>query len=313
MHSRSQPTILATLLVLALFGAPAPGTAAVNINVDAVRKSVVFLYATDENGNVDSAKPLGTGFIVEVPLASKPGLAYKLLVTARHLIDPQWARCPVPNPTKIYMRVNTKDFNPEKEDVGTADLPIVVSTETWRKADDQEVDAAVTVLDASKLAPYDVLGVHIAEFPTPEELKTFTAGDAVISAGLFPGASGKKRNYPIFKFGNISSIPNETADVACGNQSRSLKLWFVAASLVPGNSGSPIFYVPAGFAGLTVGGTNNRAVLLGVQSMSFLSWDVAGMTPVEHIYKIIEGLKLPDADLRRGPPIVPAPGGTSKP
>jgi hypothetical protein len=309
MHPRSQSPILAIVLALALFGTPTLSTATININVDAVRKSVVFLYATDDKGNVDSAKPLGTGFIVEVPLASNPGRSYKLLVTARHVIDPQWARCPAPNPTKIYMRVNTKDFNPEKEDVGTEDLPIMVSPETWRTADDQEVDAAVTVLDGSKLDAYDVGGVHIAEFPTPEELKTFTAGDAIVSAGLFPGASGKKRNYPIFKFGNISSVPNETADAACGSQSRSLKLWFVAASLVPGNSGSPIFYVPAGFAGLTVGASNNRAVLLGVQSMSFLPWDVAGMTPIEHVYKIVEGMKLPDADLRRGPPITPASEG----
>jgi hypothetical protein len=151
-------------------------------------------------------------------------------------------------------------------------------------------------LDGRILDKYDLEGVRISDFPTAEELKKFKAGDDIVSAGLLLGASGKKRNYPIFKFGNVSSIPEESADAPrCGQatQSHALKLWFVAASLVEGNSGSPIYYSPPQFTG------DRRAVLLGVQSIGFLGWDVAGMTPVQFVYDIIEMMKLPDMDLRR--------------
>lgn len=63
--------------------------AGININVDAVRKSVVFLYGADTNGKVDQARPLGTGFLVDVPLLSHPEKSYLLLVTARHIVDPE--------------------------------------------------------------------------------------------------------------------------------------------------------------------------------------------------------------------------------
>ncbi len=45
-----------------------------------------------------------------------------------------------------------------------------------------------------------------------------------------------------------------------GCQPKLLKEWMIAASLVPGNSGSPIFYVPVGFPGLSM--SNQRAFLL---------------------------------------------------
>jgi hypothetical protein len=141
-------------------------------------------------------------------------------------------------------------------------------------------------------------GAAISDFPTPEELKIFRAGDEIVSAGLLQGASGKKRNYPMFKFGHISSIPEESADPPnCGQgpASHNLKVWFIAASLVPGNSGSPLYYVPPRFSA-------KRALFLGVQSMSYLGWDVAGMTPAQYVYEIIEKMKLPDADLRRNVP-----------
>jgi hypothetical protein len=140
-----------------------------------------------------------------------------------------------------------------------------------------------------------VEGARVSDFPTAEELKTFKAGDDVLSAGLLAGASGKKRNYPIFKFGHISSIPEESVDARlCGpsSQPRSLKEWLVAASLVQGNSGSPIYFEPPIYSGI-------RPVLLGIQSTSFSGWEVAGMTPVQYLYEIIERMKLPDADLTR--------------
>ena len=271
--------------------------AAANINVEYVQKSVVFLYAADASGNPGEA--VGTGFIVQVPLTSDPTQSYRLLVTARHMVDPKWAGCSNQSPSKLFLRVNKKNFDSTKDGVGTVDLELPrVMNGNWFLNPDNEVDAVVAILDAKEIGNYDVEGVKISDFPTAEEIKTFKAGDDVVSAGLLPGASGKKRNYPIFKFGHISSIPEESADAPkCGQepQTHSLKVWFIAASLVPGNSGSPIYFEPT-----IIGGLVHRPVLLGVQSISFLPWDVAGMTPVSYIYEIIETMKqLNNADLTR--------------
>jgi hypothetical protein len=277
-----------------------PSFAQINISVDYVRRSVVFLYGADSQGKIDPDKPIGTGFIVQIPMLSDPTKAWKVLVTARHIADPQWANCGTAG--KIFMRVNKRTFDASKDAIGTADLPIERDTtgETgWFFSDDPEVDLAVVPIDGKLLDAYDVDGAHMADFPTQEEQKAFKEGDEIISAGLLPGASGKKRNYPIFKFGNISSIPDESVDSpTCDHKpaSHALKVWFIAASLVPGNSGSPIYYAPHAFR---YASSNPRPLLLGIQSMSFVPWDVAGMTPIQYLYELIEKMKPPDGDLRR--------------
>ncbi len=290
-----------------------PSSGAININVEYVRRSVVFIYAADGAGNADPNKPLGTGFIIQVPKISDPGKAWKLLVTARHVVDPQWAQCPA-SATKLFMRVNKKNFDPAKEQVGTVDLELTganVGSMSWFFSDDPDVDAAIIPIDGALLDKYDVDGIHMTDFPTPEEQKALNSGDAIISAGLFPGLSGKKRNYPLFKFGNISSISDEPAEAGCpgGQGTRLMKVWFVAANLAPGNSGSPIYYVPAGWGQMIMLGNNHRPMFLGIQSLSFIPWDVAGMTPAEYVYDLIGKMKIPDADLRRNvQPVQPKAG-----
>jgi hypothetical protein len=122
-----------------------------------------------------------------------------------------------------------------------------------------------------------------------------------MSAGLMPGLTGTKRNLPMFKFGQISNIPQEDIETGCAPMRPTflVKVWVIAANLVPGNSGSPIFHVPPGASGVSLGST--RPMLLGIQSLSFLGADVAGMTPISYVYDILIGLKLNDADLNRGP------------
>ena len=86
--------------------------------------------------------------------------------------------------------------------------------------------------------------------------------------------------------------------MGCGIGRPELRLenvWFIAANLVEGNSGSPIFYLPAVFEnGVT------RSVIIGVQSSTFGGADIAGMTPIASVFKIIERHALPELDLFRG-------------
>lgn len=274
------------------------------VNVDAVRKSVVFIFAPDAEGHVNKAAPMATAFIVEVPRKSDPKRAYRLLVTARHVLDPVWASCPPHhNPTRVFLRLNKINFNPGSDDEGTAYVPLSLvysgkNKNVFTNVDDS-VDAVVVALDPKVVTPdeYDLIAIGVYDFATPEEIKALDSGTEVVSAGLLPLFPGSRRNYPIFKFGHISAVPQERIQVPCapGEPPNLLRLWFMALNLVQGNSGSPVISVPERFS-------DHRAALLGLQSTSVEGSDVAGMTPVHFIFEIIESMAdiMKDANLYRG-------------
>jgi hypothetical protein len=129
--------------------------------------------------------------------------------------------------------------------------------------------------------------------PSSNEAKAVEIGSSIASAGLLPGVPGAKRNYPIFKFGNVSSILQEKIPVTgCAGTNRLMNEWLIAASLVGGNSGSPIVYMPRF-------GESGRPFLLGVQSISvgYSYSDVAGMAPIRYLIERLRELQIPDADL----------------
>ena len=269
-----------------------------NVNLDVVRDSVVFLHSVDQSGQLKDA---GTGFLLVVPTKADPVRGYILLVTARHIVDPQWNGCPVTN-NILKVSLNKKEYDPKKDDPGTVEVSAIGG---WHFPEDDSVDIAVVVLNGDVFNSLNVInaGIRVTELPTPEELKKVNTGSQIVSAGLLLGASGSKRNYPIFKFGYVSSIPEEKIAVNCCPGGCVTKLeteWMIAASLVPGNSGSPIVYVPPFLQG-------GRAFLLGVQSSSFLGFDVAGMAPVQYLIDLIRSMNLPDANLGPNGVVNPTP------
>lgn len=263
---------LVSLLILCL-----PTNATININTDAVQKSVVFLYPADAQGNVDRNRPVGTGFLVSIPLKSDPKSSYVVLVTARHMVDPNWAKCPAINPTIIYMRLNKKDYTASSSDVGFDFVPVQLVEKgkpTWVHPAEDDIDAAVLPVSPDLHQKFDVVTISVDLFPTDAELAAQSIGDPVMSAGLLPALPGIKRNYPVFKFGQISNIPAEDIETRCAPQQPTffVRVWLIAANLIPGNSGSPIFHVPLGGSGISIGGT--RPMLLGVQSISVTGADL---------------------------------------
>lgn len=258
------------------------------VNFDVVRRSVVFLHRVDISGNVIEA---GTGFLLSLPLKSDPKMQYVTLVTARHIADPKWAECMQSN-THLTIVLNKAKYDPAKDATGTVEVPL--GEGSWRYPQDDTVDLAVTVVNGAFYSKLDVDNqpVRDTDLPTQDELEKINSGAQILSAGLLLGASGTKRNYPIFKFGNVSSIPDETIPVQCcpSCTQKEMTEWMIAASLVPGNSGSPIVYAPPNYSG-------GRAFLLGVQSMSFLGSDVAGMAPVRFLESVLEDMNFPDVEL----------------
>jgi hypothetical protein len=270
-------------------------------NADKINKSVIFIYsATSDGSAVDESRPLGTGFFVQVPVKSLPGKSYFLLVTARHVVQPAWAFCPLVNPSVVYIRLNKKDF---VEGQGTGVEYVRVDLTTSLVTGPENVDVAILTKpeyprDMVELTKkYDVDGVPVNYFAPKDGLEKLSFGDEVASAGLLPSFPGSLRNYPIFKFGHISAKPTEAIPAPCvqnPSNIRSLKLFFIAMNLVPGNSGSPIFFTPTPFSG-------QKPNFIGLQSLSYLAADVAGVTSVDDIFTLIEGLssQMPNADLTR--------------
>jgi hypothetical protein len=78
--------------MLVIFAACVPSAlASINVNTEAIKKSVVYIYGGDNDGKkADPTRIMGTGFLVSVPLLSDAARHYNLLVTARHIVDPAW-------------------------------------------------------------------------------------------------------------------------------------------------------------------------------------------------------------------------------
>jgi Trypsin-like peptidase domain len=270
--------------------------ATININTEAVKQCVVFIYPAGSDGKPNTAKPDATGFLVSVPTTAIPPRYYWLLVTARHVFDPQWTGCPGSgtNPEKVFMRVNTLQYDPAKDPTGVDYVEIDLMSQgkpTFAVGNDDS-DVAMVLLYVPKLTKYALNTVQLKEFGTDDDMKKLSIGDDVVSAGLMPGYTGIKRNYPIFKFGKVSNVPDEPVPVDCG--ARSIREVFIAANMFPGSSGSPVFIVAPGGNGVSFGG---KTFLMGIQSNSYIPADVAGVTPVTAILDAIKSMQLSDANL----------------
>lgn len=297
---------LFVLLLLLVLGSGSPAPATENIDTAFLSKSVVYLYRSGSDGKPDLGLPLGTGFLVRVPLLSKPNSSYIVLVTARHMIDPAWNHCPDSQPKEIFLRFNKRNYDPQKDESGVDFAVVPLSQngiQTWRHPNEEDADVAAFLLNAKAVDEHiDWAAIPVSDFATDEEAKQRVTSDQVLTAGLLVSFPGSKRNYPIFKFGNVSTKPEEPVPAQCVKDGavNLLRLWLLSINLIPGNSGSPVFYVAEGANGMSLGG--GRASLIGLQSTSYQGADVSGMTPVHFIFEAIESLKLQDADLYRGLP-----------
>jgi hypothetical protein len=307
MYLRRLPSYFLVAAAVLLIGFVKSGSAKINAQLDVLNKCVVFIYAADSSGlNPNPSAPLGTAFIVQVPHVSNPEIAYTMLVTARHIVDPQWAQCPGQNPARIFLRLNTKNYDPSTDGTGIGFIAVDLAEAgqaIWaHDASDENVDVALIPIKFSELEKFDWASIKISEFATDDELKARAPSDPVASVGLLPAYAGVKRNYPVLKLGYISNEPDELVSVQCvpNGVNRLLRVWLLSINLVPGNSGAPILYVPEGSNGVSFGGS--RVNVIGLQSISFLGSEVAGMTPSRYIFESIQALNLPDADLYRGAP-----------
>jgi hypothetical protein len=278
-----------------------------SIDTKVANRSVVFFYRSDPTGNVVPTAQYGTGFLIAVPTKDRTK-SYIFLVTARHIVDPVWAGCTGPNPAKLFIRANKKDFNLLTDSTGIGFIAVDLISNgisTWSRNQNENVDVAVLKVPTELVSgKYDVQFINFANFGTPEEIAKMGPGSQIASTGLVPGIEGEKRNYPIFKFGKVASIPDELVSMRCTPSSsvRPLAAWWLGIALVPGNSGSPIYFDPLFPPSADITDGEPRAMIIGLQSLSVSGADLAGMTPAKYIMEVISSQVPADADLTIGVP-----------
>lgn len=292
----------AILVVVAIVMAVSASGASLPINTDVIQRSVVFLYYTRPG----AAPEVGTSFLIEIPLKDDKRSHWALL-TARHVVDPEWAGCPWPNPQSITLRMNTSDYKSGDNRPGVWEKSIpLVPNDTWVHHTNDDVDAAlIGIINPDEIKAHtDAVPIRIADFGKQQEIEQFKigVGDGIISAGLVPELLDVKRNYPALKFGKISNVMTEPVKLRCGEGTvpRDMLNWILAGNFVGGNSGSPVFLLPLEFM---IGGpltySGPRPMLLGLLSGSISNADLGEMVPVELLFDII-ARAYPDSDLFRG-------------
>jgi hypothetical protein len=267
-------------------------------NVGMVKKSIVFLY-------YPKAKDfeVGTGFLVGIPSKEDPKRSFVAVVTARHIVDPQWEGCSWANPQEIYARVNVKNFKVGQKEDGTDDVPLGLVNEGknvwWASANDR-VDVAVIPVSSThveQLLRNDVHFIPVADFATKAETENYKVGigDQIVTAGLVPALLDAQRNYPAFKFGRISNIPEEPINMKCtqADKARPRDVWLLAGNFVGGNSGSPVYLLPPQPS------LAHRVMLIGILAGSIPDVDLGQMVPSEYVFDVIQ-THYPTANLYRG-------------
>src|SRR5580658_3901421 len=267
-------------------------------NVGIVKKSIVFLYYPKGKDF-----EVGTGFLVDIPSKEDPKQSFVAIVTARHIVDPKWAACSWANPQAIYARVNAKNFKVGQTEDGTDIVPLSLvnaGKNVWYASPNDRVDVAVIPVSAThveELLHSDVRFIPVADFATEAETENYKVGigDQIVTAGLVPALLDTQRNYPAFKFGRISNIPEEPINTKCTQTDKPLprNVWLLAGNFVGGNSGSPVYLLPPQPSAA------HRVMLIGILAGSIPDVDLGQMVPSDYVFDVIQA-HYPGANLYRG-------------
>ena len=214
-----------------------------NINIDALRKSVVFISVPCDITNASNSAcvnglfPDGTGFLVAVP--HKPNGVYLLLVTARHMVDPAWMHCNEGVPTAFHVFLNKQEYDPSSGASGTIEVTIPNTPGTWRFPSDDSADVAVTSLNGNYLESFGVekgaISFQICRRPGDPKDPHRRSGHIRRNVSWRIRIHAKLSRVQVRLC--VASIPGEKINSACCPTCiRPLSEWLIAANLVPGNS-----------------------------------------------------------------------------
>lgn len=235
-----------------------------------LQRGVTFLFI----GNDTMEQPVATGFLIGVPVEQNGNSGHiRFLVSARHVLNPTWAK--LPEPSSLYARFNVKGQN------RTVKYQLPPAGSSTLIEPDDDTDLAVAFIAISD--ELDILFIKAEDFMSDEELRMWNigVGAEVVTAALLTLAPGSGRNYPVAKFGRVSCIPEEPISVHFGSHEKAGKYWLLELNQLGGNSGAPIFLKPSDLkvaGGLTI--TAPPTKIIGISTTQFLS-GTAGMIPIK--------------------------------
>jgi len=238
------------------------------------KKTFSFIFRVDDE---KKATPYGTGFFVSVPVEKRPDRAAGYFVTAKHVLQDENGNFL----QEIVLRLNQRDGNATYASYQLIPKNIFLHKEN-------EVDLAVISI-APEQTTIDYKFIQHDLIATPEYIQQqkIEEGDDVFFTGLFTSYLGKKKNYPIIRFGRVALMTDEKIDWKEKDKPAiSTELYLVECQSFGGNSGSPIFFnlSPMRKPGvMSLGGA--RITLAGVIKGSFLSASEIGVVgKTEELY-----------------------------
>ena len=250
-----------------------PVTATATRTETQLLKTIVFITLEvklpDKDGKPgERAKLSGTGFWVSVPDSRlEAGKAFSYLVTNRHvamaLERDEKGKCNPLQIQKASLTVNLKDpVNGNR--LHTEALPLSPKVH-WYLPKDEAIDLAVLPFGVPDKV--DARYISLEQFLSSDILdkKMVVPGDKVLTGGFFTGYTGLHEMQPILREGVLAMLPDgPMTTTLCGSGS----VYLADVHVIPGNSGSPIFIIPAlGLGGgVVLGGVPSTFGLLGVVS-----------------------------------------------
>lgn len=275
----------------------------------AIPESVFLLYRGGQDGvpRTDQV-PEAAAFVLSVPDRRHHRIV-RFLVTARHVVDPQWAHCAAGMSGPLNLRLNRRSGGVGFESIS----PEGRGGHRFVTLPDPTADIAVIRLDRTlipNLDDYKFLEVPFRLLPTDAEARRFHEDLTVMTARIPQWQTGDSGYFPIFDAGVLTQMPLQSVGVQCGTAhepqsvAQPLHLWFIQGGALQAIGGAPVYTAMARGPGVA-----DTPVLLGVQAVAWPGKGVAGITPSVVLCELIqmalrkEKLTL---DLYRGPITVPS-------
>jgi hypothetical protein len=185
-----------------------------------VADCVVYMYSS-ERAAERGEQAGGSGFLIHVASKVNPNAVYVYAVTNKHLIDDGF----------LTLRLNLKG--------GGLAPPLQTVKDDWFLHENENNDVAVYSIDVNQGFKY--WSVPSDTFLDQEMIEVYDIGygDDVFMVGRLISQSGKEKNTPVIRFGNISLMADPKELII--SNGRESEAFLVECRSISGFSGSPVF------------------------------------------------------------------------
>lgn len=273
MRNKRRALLFAVFLFMAVSGdlwSQAPPTVAAKPTraETEILKSVVLITVEANDPKDGRLVPIrGTGFLVAITDPRLTNYLFVYLVTNRHVAEAieqdERGNCKPWRVKKTYVTMNLKEpVNGNRAD----QEQLTFSRQShWYFPTDEAIDLAVMPIVVN--AKYELRVTFLDQFLTADilEKRQVVPGDRVLTGGYFYLYAESQDFQPILREGVLAMLPNEQITTTTCKPG---KVYFADVHVIPGNSGSPMFVIPAlpMNTGVSFGGAHNTFGLLGVVS-----------------------------------------------